>query len=166
LSTNYRSPAEVFDLAAQVISRSFPQADLPAAVRRTGIEPELLVAPPDQMAETVATAVARLLGRVAGTVGLVTPEFWSEALLRALAERSLDANRVVVMDPITVKGLEYDAVVVADPDRIVAESSGRERTLYVCLTRPTQRLVTVDVGQPGAWRPAAAGPGGGAGLPL
>ncbi|MDR0416775.1 MAG: AAA family ATPase [Propionibacteriaceae bacterium] len=157
LSTNYRSPAEVFALAAQVITRSFPQADLPTAVRRTGVEPEALVAPAGQLAAVVAETVERLLGQVGGTVGVITPERWSEAVTRALARRSVEASRVVVTDPITVKGLEYDAVVVADPDRIVAESSGRERTLYVCLTRPTQCLVTVDVDQPGAWRPVAAG---------
>jgi hypothetical protein len=27
------------------------------------------------------------------------------------------------------------------------------RSLYVALTRPTQRLVTLDLGSPGAWRP-------------
>lgn len=153
LSTNYRSPAEVFDLAAQVIIRSFPQADLPAAVRRTGIEPELLVAPRSELAWTLATTVQRLLDKVSGTVGVITPELWAEDFVRALATLALDDSRVVVMDPITVKGLEYDAVVVADPDRIVAESSGRERTLYVCLTRPTQVLVTLDVDRPGHWRP-------------
>ncbi len=36
LSTNYRSPAEVFALAAEVVRRAFPSADLPHAVRSTG----------------------------------------------------------------------------------------------------------------------------------
>ena len=39
-----------------------------------------------------------------------------------------------------------------DPDAIVAESPGGIRVLYVALTRPTQRLVTLDVGGPGGWR--------------
>ena len=41
MSTNYRSPAEVFDLAAKVVVHAYPNADLPTAVRSTGIEPEL-----------------------------------------------------------------------------------------------------------------------------
>ena len=40
---------------------------------------------------------------------------------------------------------------------IVTESPGGVRVLYVALTRPTQRLVTIDLtaaGEPGAWRRA------------
>ena len=44
MSTNYRSPAEVFDLAAKVVVADFPDADLPAAVRSTGIQPRALSA--------------------------------------------------------------------------------------------------------------------------
>ena len=39
MSTNYRSPSEVFDLAAQVVVSAYPEADLPKAVRSVGIEP-------------------------------------------------------------------------------------------------------------------------------
>ncbi len=44
MSTNYRSPAEVFDFAARVVVRAYPEADLPRAVRSTGVEPRLLEA--------------------------------------------------------------------------------------------------------------------------
>ena len=37
-------------------------------------------------------------------------------------------------------------MIVVGPDEIVAESPGGVRVLYVALTRPTQRLVTLDVG--------------------
>ncbi len=57
------------------------------------------------------------------------------------------------ISPLDVKGLEYDGVVVVDPDQIVDESPGGERVLYVALTRPTQRLVTIDVDGRSAWRP-------------
>ena len=39
------------------------------------------------------------------------------------------------------------------PDDVVAEAPGGVRSLYVALTRPTQRLVTLDLGRPGRWRP-------------
>ncbi len=62
-------------------------------------------------------------------------------------------DRLSFLSPLNAKGLEYDAVVVVAPDEIVAESPGGSRVLYVALTRPTQRLVTIDVGaSPGAWR--------------
>jgi len=156
LSTNYRSPAEVFDLAAQVITRSFPEADLPRAVRRTGVEPRLLTLPGEDLVARVASITTGLLAEVDGTVGVIAPERWRAALDGALVPPGA-TGRLLVTDPVTVKGLEYDAVVVVDPDQIVAESSGRERGLYVCLSRPTQILVTVDPDRPGAWRPGDRG---------
>jgi DNA helicase IV len=152
LSTNYRSPAEVFELAAQVVTRNFPGADLPKAVRRTGVEPRLMTVPRGQLVRRAATTAAALLDEVDGTVGLIAPDLWHQELAQALA-RIDPTGRLVLTDPAMVKGLEYDGVVVVDPDQIVAESSGRERTLYVCLTRPTQVLVTLDPDRPGAWRP-------------
>ncbi|MDI5941482.1 ATP-binding domain-containing protein, partial [Micromonospora sp. DH15] len=38
------------------------------------------------------------------------------------------------------KGLEFDTVLVVDPDGIVAESPRGHSDLYVALTRATQRL--------------------------
>jgi DNA helicase IV len=43
----------------------------------------------------------------------------------------------------TVKGLEFDSVVVVEPSRIVAESAQGLRALYVALTRATRRLSIV-----------------------
>ena len=42
-----------------------------------------------------------------------------------------------------VKGLELDAVVVVEPARIVSDHEHGMRSLYVSLTRPTQRLTIV-----------------------
>ena len=41
------------------------------------------------------------------------------------------------------KGLEFDGIVVVAPDEIEAESTTGRATLYVVLTRATQRMVTV-----------------------
>ena len=151
LSVNYRSPAEVFSLAAQVVRRSFPEADLPKAVRSTGAQPQLVGTEPESFLRVVAEQAARLLDQVAGTVGVIAPPSRFEAV-RATLEPLAD-NRLVVVTPLQAKGLEYDGVLVAAPDDIVAESPGGERVLYVALTRPTQLLVTVDPVPAGAgWR--------------
>ncbi|MCB0891426.1 MAG: AAA family ATPase [Propionibacteriaceae bacterium] len=142
LSVNYRSPAEVFALAAQVVSREFPEADLPEAVRSTGVQPELLAGPADALLPTVVERAADLLGTLAGTVGVIAPPSRIAAVEQALA--ALDDPRLVAVTPLQAKGLEYDGVIVVAPDDIVAESPGGVRVLYVALTRPTQRLVTVD----------------------
>jgi DNA helicase IV len=52
---------------------------------------------------------------------------------------------VLVIDPLSTKGLEYDATVVVDPDEIVRESPGGPRTLYVVLTRAAHRMAVLHV---------------------
>ncbi|MEO8907918.1 MAG: ATP-binding domain-containing protein, partial [Microbacteriaceae bacterium] len=50
---------------------------------------------------------------------------------------------IAVLTAREAKGLEFDAVVLADPDAIVAESPRGASALYVAMTRPTQRLTLV-----------------------
>jgi DNA helicase IV len=153
MSTNYRSPAEVFDLAAQVVVRSYPEADLPRAVRSTGIDPELLVAPDGDLVAGALEAVRSLLAQVEGTVGVITPPSRFLDLEAGLAAAELDgADRLALVTPLQSKGLEYDGVVVVSPDEVVAESPGGVRSLYVAMTRPTQRLVTLDASPDAVWR--------------
>lgn len=155
LSTNYRSPREVFDLAAAYIVRHVPDADLPQAVRSTGIEPLLLDTTEDRWADQARAETARLLGQVEGTVAVIAPPSRQQAVREALTDDpALAAEpRLAVLTPLEVKGLEHDGVLVLGPDQIVSESPGGERVLYVALTRATQRLVTLDVDGPGRWRP-------------
>lgn len=155
LSTNYRSPREVFDLAAAYIVRHVPDADLPQAVRSTGIEPLLLDTTEDRWADQARAETARLLGQVEGTVAVIAPPSRQQAVREALTDDpALAAEpRLTVLTPLEVKGLEHDGALVLGPDQIVSESPGGERVLYVALTRATQRLVTLDVDGPGRWRP-------------
>ena len=156
LSVNYRSPAEVFNLAADVVREAFPNADLPEAVRRTGVQPELLATGADQFDALVAERTRALLDELPGTVGVIVPPSRMPAVrrsLEAVAEDPSVRERLVVVTPLQAKGLEYDGVLVCAPDDIVAESPGGVRVLYVALTRPTQRLVCVDPDPAGGdWR--------------
>ncbi len=90
----------------------------------------------------LAMKAAFLALTLAGTVGVIAPPSRIAAVEQALA--ALDDPRLVAVTPLQAKGLEYDGVIVVAPDDIVAESPGGVRVLYVALTRPTQRLVTVD----------------------
>ena len=158
LSTNYRSPSEVFDLAAQVVVADFPDADLPIAVRSTGHEPRLMVsadAAPENptISAAMINIVRSLLEEVEGTVGVICPPSTKDQLAAQLEQARLPgAERVVVITAQQAKGLEYDAVLVITPDDIVTESPGGVRALYVALTRPTQRLVTLDAAPDADWR--------------
>jgi len=53
--------------------------------------------------------------------------------------------RVSVVDPMSAKGLEYDATVIVDPAQITAESPGGIRVLYVALTRAAHRMTILEV---------------------
>ena len=155
LTTNYRSPAEVFNLAAQVISAVHPDADLPNAVRSTGIHPVLDAARDEDLESSIADHLRTLSAVVEGTIAVLAPPTLIDRATAAVESAGL-AERGRVVTPLQAKGLEYDAVIVVSPDDIVEQTPGRERVLYVALTRPTQRLVTIDIdrGQPARWRDA------------
>jgi DNA helicase IV len=140
LTTNYRNPAEIFSVAAAEIRRIAPDLPLPTAVRSTGVEPVQLTVPHDQLRETVTKAVAQLLDEVDGTVGVVTPE---AATRDEVAQWLPESSRLQVVTGLAAKGMEYDGVLVVQPDRLRRLAGAR--TLYVALSRATQRLTTVEV---------------------
>ena len=149
LSTNYRNSKEIYDFAAAYAGRVGLDADLPNAVRETGVGPaERTVV---DLREGVHEAVTELVEAVEGTVGIVVPvarraqvqewlDGWAE-LAEAASGGSL--ARLAVLTGLETKGLEFDGIVVVAPDEIEAESSTGRSTLYVVLTRATQRMVTV-----------------------
>jgi len=139
MDTNYRNAREIFDYAAAMIRRSVPDADIPQAVRETGVEPVDGHLGPDVYA-SVAAAVERLLGEVEGSVAVITPS--NHAAVLAPLGAGPD-GRLQVTDPMSTKGLEYDATVVVDPDAIVAESPGGARVLYVAMTRAAHRMTVL-----------------------
>ncbi|WP_345711827.1 ATP-binding domain-containing protein, partial [Kineococcus glutinatus] len=53
--------------------------------------------------------------------------------------------RISVLSPRAAKGLEFDHVVVADPDAITAQGPRGHHDLYVALTRATRTLTLLPV---------------------
>lgn len=163
LSTNYRNSSEIYEYAAAYADRVGLDADLPTAVRSTGIAPVELVDVPDLEA-AVRAEVVRLAGEVEGTVGIVVPvarraevngwlASWPElaeaapsaaASARDSARAPSGEDRVVVLTGLDTKGLEFDAIVVVRPQEIEDESTTGRATLYVVLTRATQLLTTIS----------------------
>ena len=157
LTTNYRSPAEVMELAGEVITAVYPDADLPTAIRHTGTAPRLLTSPPDRLGEALAKILSQLSTEVEGTIAVITAAARYRSTADLIAGLPLPvgvAERVTTLTALQSKGLEFDAAVVLAPDEIVERTPGGVRVLYVALTRPTRSVVCVDLtdGQPGAWR--------------
>lgn len=143
LTKNYRSPAEVFDLAAEVVVTVQPDADLPQAVRSVGVQPTVVRT--DALWAEVRSQLDDMLQEVDGTIGLVCPA----SLVDQAGDLAKDP-RIIPVTTMQAKGLEYDGAVVVDPERIVSETGNPTsgvRVLYVALTRPTQRLAVVGLKQ-------------------
>jgi DNA helicase IV len=150
LGTNYRNSKEIYDFAAAYAASAGLDADLPNAVRSTGIGPDERKV--EDFEHAVREAVTELREAVGGTIGVVVPAArvaqarswltdWPE-IADDLAGG--DQARITVLTGLDTKGLEFDGIVVVDPTEIEQESSTGRATLYVVLTRATQRLITLN----------------------
>jgi DNA helicase IV len=147
LTVNYRLPSEIAELAAEVLRRIDPHRRAPGAVRSCGVTPWRRSVPESSLAAEAAELAARAAAEFPeGRAAVIAPA----SRLAAVAQAVEHVERVDVLDPRTAKGLEFDAVIVVDPDRIVADSGRGLNDLYVALTRPTQRLGILHPGGPPA----------------
>ena len=151
LTVNYRTPAEVMALAADVLRAVDATATPPASVRESGVAPTAVRTDASQLPKTVAEIVEQeLLVAEGGTVGVIVPaplladvtEAVVERLPRETSGEPLETP-VSVLSVTAAKGLEFDNVVLVEPAAVVAGGRNGLRDLYVALTRPTQRLVIV-----------------------
>ncbi|GGW80047.1 HelD family protein [Streptomyces griseoloalbus] len=136
LGVNYRTPAEIMDVAAAVVRAEHPGFAPPSSVRSTGVAPWARAT--DDLPGAVAQAVAELTP-AEGRLAVIAPRETHRALAARLdgvtagAEPDL-THDVVLLDPRQAKGLEFDSVLVVEPGRYGTSD------LYVALTRATQRL--------------------------
>jgi DNA helicase IV len=157
LTINYRTPAEIMDVAADVLAAIDPALELPHSVRDTGIVPWRLAVSPSDLAGGLAGAASRAASSNGdGRLGVIVPaarlgEFGAaiQAVMpdAAIGEDSDLERPVVVLTVAQAKGLEFDSVLIGDPAGIVTESRHGLNDLYVALTRATQRLGVVYSGE-------------------
>lgn len=141
LTINYRTPSEIMDVAADVLSRIAPDAEPPRSIRSTGRVPVRTCGLTD------ALSIARDASDDTRLTAVIAPAARAEDI-RARVE-------CPVHDVDSAKGLEFDEVILVDPDAIVAESPQGLQNLYVALTRATQGLTVVADGQPESLPPLA-----------
>ncbi|MGK5739232.1 HelD family protein [Micromonospora sp. URMC 103] len=150
LTVSYRTPAEIMAVAADLLTEIDPTLSPPRSVRESGVPPWDRSVPAGRLgAELVDAAAREAAGLDEGRLGVIVPaglvDDLGMALTAALPEATVGEHpelesRVVVLTVAQAKGLEFDSVLVVDPDRIVAESPRGRSDLYVALTRATQRL--------------------------
>lgn len=168
LTINYRNPKEVSQLACDFasaeglyISTVNAVRGVADSVRRLTLTDESLLA--DAVAHQAIDLVRAHVGADGtGRVAIIAPDALLASLrarvyaelrqtlapkeFERLSSQSSWDEQVTICSTRTVKGLEYDAVMVVQPGRIEEDAPSRivaASDLYVAMTRPTQRLLIV-----------------------
>jgi len=117
LTVGYRTPAEIMAVAADVLAAHNPGCTTPEAARSTGGRPWARRVRPDELVVAVRDEVGG-----PGSVAVIAPDPFPEV------------PGATVLAPREAKGLEFDSVLLVEPQRM------HPADLYVALTRATQRL--------------------------
>jgi len=149
LTVGYRVPAPILDFANRLLAEAAPGVRASTSVRLRGDPPRLVEVEVGHRGQAAASEVA-LLGRTWTSVGVVAPASLIGEVAGALGAAGVafvDGQRsaalgdhVTLLPPAATKGLEFDAVLVVEPARILAEEPNGSRILYVVLTRAVQHL--------------------------
>jgi DNA helicase IV len=150
LTLGFRVPREVLDYAARLLPSIAPGLDIPRSLR-TG-SGALSVRPVPDLEQAAVLACREALERQ-GSIGLIVADAAAGAFGRVLSQAGLDhevlgpesdgAGRLLVIPASLAKGLEYDHVVVAEPNAIVAAEPRGLARLYVVLTRAVTSLTVL-----------------------
>ncbi|MGZ4745410.1 MAG: ATP-binding domain-containing protein, partial [Oryzihumus sp.] len=163
LTKGFRVPGEVIEYAARLLPTIAPGLEPPTSVRRARGELDIRRVP--DLVSSLPGVVAAGAGRV-GSVGVVVPDALVDkvhatllgagighAVLGEDAPEPEDEVAATEFDsPLDLvpaslaKGLEFDHVVLLEPEAVVAGEPDRVtglRRLYVCLTRAVTSLVVV-----------------------
>ena len=131
LSINYRTPEEIMTDAEPVIRSVLPDANVPTSIRSTGVP--VGHGPVSELGPILNAWLAEHLEGTACVIGR-----------RAIDTAILPGNsRVRSLSPELVKGLEFDLVVLIDPESFGAGIEGAVDR-YVAMTRATRQLVILD----------------------
>ena len=123
LSINYRTPEEVMAEAEPVIRAVLPDANVPTSIRSTGVP--VKHGPASELGSILDSWLAAHADGIACVIG--DPAFRATSRVRSLT-------------PELAKGLEFDLVVLIDPEAFGSNIEGAVDR-YVAMTRATQQLV-------------------------
>ncbi len=128
LTMNYRTPAEIMAVAAGLLAEFAPDVQPPESVRSCGLPPWSRRVSENEIPSAIDAFVHDEAAREGTSVVIGPPGM---------------PGTVATAD---IKGLEFDAVLVVEPQRILDDGPRGAAELYVALTRATQRLGVLHVG--------------------
>ncbi len=153
LTVNYRTPTQISTVAESMAlahgvaitrSRAVRESEWPVGIVRA-----------DDLAPAVVESVIRDRGIADGALAVIVPEALLPVVYPALAAHfanEVGRGAIGLTRPIAVltaqesKGLEFDSVVIAEPQGLIDEAPRGAGALYVAMTRPTQRLTLITTG--------------------
>ncbi|WP_186629752.1 RNA polymerase recycling motor ATPase HelR [Rhodococcus sp. BP22] len=127
LTINYRTPEEIMTEAEPIIRTVLPDANVPTSIRRSGIP--VVHGRTSELASIIESWLAQ---HTEGIVCIISADATGSIELRA-------NSRVRVLTPEMSKGLEFDLVILIDPDAFGTDTEGAVDR-YVATTRATQKL--------------------------
>ncbi len=154
LTVNYRTPAQISAAAESMALAHGVNVTQSRAVRASDWPVEVVRS--EDLSAGVLRAVRSDRGTERfGTIAVIAstsdiPRFYpdlEEEFAGDVGRAASGLSRpIAVLSPAESKGLEFDAVIVVQPQTIIDEIPRGAAALYVALTRPTQRLQVVTTG--------------------
>jgi DNA helicase IV len=138
LNINYRTPEEVMAEAEPVIRAVLPDANVPASIRSTGVP--VRHGPASDLGPILDAWLAAHADGIACVIG--DPAVMENTAMKntALENTAQATSRVRSLTPELSKGLEFDLVILIDPQTFGQGIEGAVDR-YVAMTRATQQLV-------------------------
>ncbi|MHA7984481.1 HelD family protein [Rathayibacter sp. CAU 1779] len=140
LTVNYRSTSEILQATEPLLARIAPQQRLSHSIRH-GEQPTVIVVTDDEIASMLGQLIPTVQEAYPGElIGVVTT-----AQRSAMLHAEIDETDAAVIAAPDARGLEFDTVIIIDPNGIHAANDAGLRDLYVAQTRATKRLFTLEV---------------------
>ncbi|WP_330334550.1 AAA family ATPase [Streptomyces sp. NBC_00536] len=138
LTVSYRTTQEILESVRDLLTRIAPDQK-PTRSLRSGESPRTVTTPPDGL---VTAVVQELRAQSTAYPGELLGVICADTRVSELMAGGI-AHHARIVPASEARGLEFDGVVVMNPEDIIAARPGGERDLYVALTRATKRLCTI-----------------------
>ncbi|MDN4612806.1 HelD family protein [Arthrobacter burdickii] len=155
LTVNYRTPSQIAEAAVRMANAAGLVVSAPKAVREGRYAPVL-----DTVRELVPSLVRAMPEELAaidgGLLAVIAPDHLLPEVRASLSPEygarvgsgaGGPGQDIVVIAPRESKGLEFDGVVILEPQEMLDSATARVGDLYVAMTRPTQRLRVISTGR-------------------
>lgn len=138
LTVSYRTTQEILESVRDLLTRIAPDQK-PTRSLRSGESPRSVTTPADG---SLTAVVHELRAQSTAHPGELLGVICADTRVSELTAQGVDHHARIVPAS-EARGLEFDGVVVMNPEEIITARPGGERDLYVALTRATKRLCTV-----------------------